>query len=420
MTKLKKILKWGMIGSAAIIAILLVIHTVLAWVAGSRLEQRLAAIREAEDPLTVADLAPEPVPSDENAATYLRRARANLRSFESELEDVYVQERFRKGDLSEDDTATIRSLLEAYPDVIPLIQRAAASGRLAADLDYTLDSTAFMEQIMSDVQDFRAAPRVVWANSLVLVADGQYDLAMERCIELFRLTRLYDEQPTTICYLVSLACRGIAVVMASNVLNRGTISAEMREKLRQELEQHDAMDGFVWSVKSERAFGNTVCREWYDQWSWTPISPYYQKQNHAGYLDRLDHELSLGSASYHQEIGQRLTASEIKQLGWQAVSISSALTASRDAMNRTRAMIRCLSVQNGLHAHIESQGSSDALVLEDAGLPTEVTTDPFTGKPLLVKRTKAGWAIYSVGQNLTDDGGSLEQREDIGLVMDVD
>ncbi len=46
-----------------------------------------------------------------------------------------------------------------------------------------------------------------------------------------------------------------------------------------------------------------------------------------------------------------------------------------------------------------------ALAALDAGLLSPVPDDPFTGAPLIYRRTEAGFALYSVGPDGRDDGG---------------
>ena len=83
-------------------------------------------------------------------------------------------------------------------------------------------------------------------------------------------------------------------------------------------------------------------------------------------------------------------------------------------MERTRALLRCLRVLNALQGRLETTGAETA-ALSELGLPTEITLDPFTGQPLQVKKTDRGWLIYSVGRDLKDDGGSLDDWKDYGV-----
>ena len=83
---------------------------------------------------------------------------------------------------------------------------------------------------------------------------------------------------------------------------------------------------------------------------------------------------------------------------------------------RTRARIRTLRVLNALQTHVSAK-SGETPKLTALGLPAETTTDPFNGEPLHVKRTPRGWLVYSVGRNLQDDGGKIEDpaNGDVGV-----
>ena len=72
-----------------LVVILLLVNAWFVWTTDARLEAQLAAIRQAGDPLTLADLARKPIPPEQNAATYLRRAEADRAAMEKELEPYW-------------------------------------------------------------------------------------------------------------------------------------------------------------------------------------------------------------------------------------------------------------------------------------------------------------------------------------------
>jgi hypothetical protein len=75
--------------------------------------------------------------------------------------------------------------------------------------------------------------------------------------------------------------------------------------------------------------------------------------------------------------------------------------------------MRCLRILNAA-MRLEHQGV-EVTGLQDLKLPEKETIDPFTGKPLLMKKLPEGWVIYSVGKNLKDDGGQVDDLIDFGL-----
>ncbi len=89
-----------------------------------------------------------------------------------------------------------------------------------------------------------------------------------------------------------------------------------------------------------------------------------------------------------------------------------AMQATYDAATRSRALVRSLRVLTALQARAGDKGVPK---LSDLGLPGAATLDPYNGQPLRVKRLAEGWLVYSVGKNLTDDGGKFEDFSDAGL-----
>ncbi len=55
-----------------------------------------------------------------------------------------------------------------------------------------------------------------------------------------------------------------------------------------------------------------------------------------------------------------------------------------------------------LFAYRQARGGFPAKLTD---LPPAQPTDPFLGKPMCYRTTRKAFTVYSVGQNLTDDGG---------------
>ncbi len=68
----------------------------------------------------------------------------------------------------------------------------------------------------------------------------------------------------------------------------------------------------------------------------------------------------------------------------------------------------------------EERTGKDAERLDELALPGEATIDPWTGKPLMLKKTDNGWMIYSVWTNGADDGGIFLEQQDWGISPPAD
>ena len=66
-----------------------------------------------------------------------------------------------------------------------------------------------------------------------------------------------------------------------------------------------------------------------------------------------------------------------------------------------------LRILNALQGYKQRTGK-DVDSIEQLGLPKDATIDPWSGRPLIMKKTDQGWLVYSVGLCGVDNGGKLE------------
>jgi HAMP domain-containing protein len=415
MKRFRKTLKWTGILLGALVAILLIANACFVWITDARLERRLAAIREAGDPLSLAELAREPIPPEKNAATFLRRAEADVEAIDREVGNLRYG--YPEGQGGAKERKIIGDALAAYPRVIPLLQQAAACADYDAQGEYTVPSQEFLGQMLSPIQKSRAVARVLCARAWLLVAEGNRDEAVRTALVSLRLARHFEHNPTLVSLLVAIALRNIAIDDANMALQAGPVSKEVRDALDAELTVQDRMDGYAWAVKSERALGLDTFRTLPGRNFWF-LRRGLWNQWELKYLDLMDAFLALTAdpRPYWQ------SDHSIRQV-WMKISpvdetlnelIFPATQAVHAAVARARARIRSLRVLNALQART-SAGSDAVPKLSDLGLPADATTDPFTGDPLHVKKTPRGWLVYSVGDNLQDDGGKIDGFSDVGI-----
>ena len=75
--------RWKQMAIAAVtvVAIALIANGFMIWRTDARLQKRIDAIRAAGNPASIIDLAPEPIPPNENAAYHLERMAPKLDEF---------------------------------------------------------------------------------------------------------------------------------------------------------------------------------------------------------------------------------------------------------------------------------------------------------------------------------------------------
>ena len=394
------------------IAILLIVNACVVWKTDKRLESRIAAIRAAGEPITLADLAGDPIPADQNAATFLRRAEDDLLAIEVELGPVYTSGAYEQRDLDPAHADAIASALEAYPELIGLLERAAACPDYAPAHDYTLPPEAFLEACLPAISDNRSIYRTLQARLRLQLARGDPEGAMQTSLLMLRLCRHLDREPMIVGSLVGLACRAVAISMVDRVLRAGPVSEEAHRALEEELARYDATEAFRWGLITDRAYGLDSFRMMPTRRRW-PLRAYWN-WNTLAYLDLFDSNLSL--AGPYSEVRSAVEAND-QAAGRAPVMVrlvAPAVAAFREAAERVRAQTRCLRVLNALTGEA-GPDDPEALDISQLGLPADATTDPMSGRPLIVRRLPEGWIVYSVGRDLRDGGGALSDYSDWGL-----
>lgn len=412
MKSFKEFLIWlaTLVGMLALI--LLAINAWYVADSDARLAKRWAQIHAEGQPSELADLASEPIPRELNAATYLGQIQADVTAIEQAVTKLKSL-----GDhpiAAVEEQKAIREALEAHPNVLPLLEQAAAAPGYDPGLDYSLAPDKLTAQLMEQTRSQRAVARVLRAQALLLIAEGKRDEAVHTAVLLLQLARHFDRSPLLVNYLVSAVIRGIAVDTANRALQVGPVTPQTRAALDAQLAVHEPMEGFRPVIAGERVFGRTQIRQMPARNLWLYARAKWNQQELA-YLDVVDRCYAVvpGVTSYKQFTQAVYQARLQAPAGLDQLALPG-LQAAYEAVIRTQAMIRCLRVVNALQAHPEASDGAPPK-LSDLGLPGATTTDSYSGEPLHVKRLPEGWQVYSVGRNLTDEGGKLDDATDVGV-----
>jgi hypothetical protein len=415
------------IGLAILVAVALIINGLLAWRAEWRLSGRLAAIRAAGDPASIAELAPEPIPDDDNAAVILLRIQPRLTQFHNEYSQFhntsFGQEYEKTQDRGEPPTKpqidAIRVILSKYPDVLQALEQAAQRDRYASQLDFSLNHTNFIAAVMNQQSNARAPARLLGWRGEVLLADGQNEQAVECGLLALRLARMHENEPTLVAYLVAIAMRGIATAQLYDALAAGPVSPEMHAALDEELARQDDPLRLVQVLKTERA----VSADWvYGNLSGgyrilAQILGWPMKLFQVGVLDVMNEYVQLAARPWHEvrgKFGLADTPSPATGHGVMADLLMPAVRAVFRAHARSLAVSRALRIHNSMRAFAEKNGR-EATGLDELDLPEQATIDPYSGQPLKLKRSDDGWVIYSVMEDGDDDGGDFKGLKDYGV-----
>ncbi len=383
---------------AMVLAIVLLVgFSIWNWRVGVEIEQQMARIRSEGYPATLAELATPPIAPQENALTFINRALADAIKIENELITI----EFERGQfLSEVDQMRVKAAFDAYPNTLPQLKAAANCKAYRPDADFTKKPMDFLGEELTTIQAARNVARVLQKHIALLISQSKFDEATQEGLVVLQIAEHVTHEPLIISYLVSNAIRGMALSSLAATLQRGDVSIDVRSKLEKELSQYDDNMYFAQAIISERAFGNSMCQEL--PWSWW-------RSIRSGYLTSMQKRIDLARKPYKD-----FHAAQAADNGFSESMVAPALHAAREVAARNQALSRTIRVLNAIQSspNLMAADQIDALQL---GLPADAIMDPFTEQTLVIRKQGSGWLIYSVGFNLKDDGGEIDESKDVGV-----
>jgi len=308
-------------------------------------------------------------------------------------------------------SVALRDALAAHPDVVPLLERAAACPGLDRQWDFNLTSQSFLTSMLTErVSSLRSIWRVLHYQAEVQLADGRRDDALRTCLAMLKLTRLLHHEPCIVNFLVGMAVRWESIRVTNRVLTSGPISPELHAELEAELARQDLAAAYRESLRSERALGSDCFRDLGVPYHFQPLF----KNDHCDYLDLIAFAIATADRPLDDGHVRDEFARVSREAGMLTRLFAPAVDGARESRFRNETFLHALRVLNAIQAR-EQAGDASEPQLDKLGLPVEATLDPVNGEPLRLKKTPQGWLIYGVGANLTDDGGQLEDLLDVGV-----
>jgi hypothetical protein len=413
------------IGVAILLGGALIVNGFFSWRTEARFRRIIRDIRAAGDPASIADLKPAPIPDEVNAAAAIDKLAPRLEEFANEQGRFYKTDLGKAyGDLKEgeqptaEQIAAMRTILDKYADLEQMIVAAAAMPQFASTADFSLGFHDYLEAQIDRVSRIRTIARYIHWRTQMLVAEGRREEALDLGLKLLRLSELNESEPTMMSFLVTIVVRNIALQNIFEALSAGPVSEETHQHIDEALGRiAQGRPDLDYVLRTERAVSSTSMDQ-VGEMIPSPISSvlgWSVKRHFIDAVESYEPLFEVAGLPWY-ELKPMFAAGELtarSEGGVLAELLLPSLQASFKAASRDAAMIRALRVYNALL--MAEQAGHEPQGLDGLDLPAEETVDPFTGQPLIVKRTDRGWVVYSVGLNEVDDGGEFEKGEDSGF-----
>jgi hypothetical protein len=383
--------------------------------------------------MTPEEIIPKEVPASENAAPLYTSAFALLKSESIEGKDLsyFVADAGRDYAMdpdSDDKRLAFEQALsnETFVQAFDLIQQATARSRCNFDLPY--DQGALM--LVPHVNGMLTIARILSPKILLETRRGAAQNAWQSVELALRMANALRDEPVLVSAMVRIALYQMALASVRTAAESFPPDDEIAARLAPLIAAADDLQPVLLAYNGEHLFfgewlfdqnnaqrliqdamdvGGPGLEPRYLAWllSYRPA----RQAEHAAYLRVLkqstdDLSLPLSKAPCTPEPERTM---QDRWYGGVLHSFAPAFSRVRVTTAKLQANARVTQTGLALHRHKAAHGAYPATLAEvDPQFLAETLLDPFTGQPLVYRTDGDGFILYSLGENLADDGGAEE------------
>lgn len=394
----------------------------LIWFAVERhgLNAALADLRAKGKPTSFAELAPPPIPDEENAVPVYSLAYTRYEGLPDETRSTLEHLIRKRSPLTEEEVNQARVLLDSCADVFALIHQGDQKPSFRLTVNYAaLDPDQWT---LPEVGDLRRLADLLRLSAKIEFACGRYDQAPEHIDRLLHISHGLYRAPILIVTLTAISTEGAALNTLETFLDRSDAEETVLRSLLQSLPDPEDRTPIIRVLSGERALGLSVLR--FARTAKTRASssrssiprrpsilaePFFAHEELI-FLQGMDALISLArqptADSPHglEDWDKEFLENRYSLLAKVLLSSNSRASVAQDNALARRGLAR-LAVTLRLY-RMESGHYPDSLSQLVPDFLDKLLSDPFSRKDFVYRKEGQGFVLYSVGDDLTDDGGA--------------
>ncbi len=301
---------------------------------------------------------------------------------------------------------------------------------------------SLMSILLPHLQHMRNLGRLLAIHGKYLESKGEYRAALDDYLLMAKMGYHVSREPILISGLVGIAVDAMSAAAIEKCLLRNRLDQDTLDYLRRKLSSVGrSWENYEISMSGERAFGLTMV----DDLCRRPE----EFRGLVGELKGFPNATQIVGLGGANSLGLRAILKSDFRRYWNAVDewnelpdhlafqpendldedkivselppwslgkmLLPALSHARLSFVRMKATKAILATQVGLEIYRNKNRRYPQTLGQLKGILDEIPIDPFTNEPLKYRRTKDGYVVYSVNDNLVDDGGDIRAGgEDIG------
>jgi len=425
------VLKWAGI----VVLAMGVLYAVLLGFANRSLRRAYATLEAGGRPMKAQQIILADIPNSDNAALIYKAVVLQLKAEEAgeqdlfeELGDLASRIRAEKPDAEAEEQFRAICQRKVVQDAIAMLRRGASKAGCRYDLDYSKGARILLPHIA----DLRTLSRILCAKARMEVAQGRGEEAWGDVITSLRLANALHSEPLLISQLVRIAQFSLAADTIPSVAAIAAPDQQQCDAIAELLLSFEDTAPLVAAMDGERLL--------LGEWAFNlprselrktvvlvnggakhvialgTIFPPLLHRDHAAYLTVM-HAYATNATGRYSSSDVALGDELLNEVPRYCILTRMLVPALSAAKGRYVSMIAQARVTRAGLAVMQHVTNENAYPANLEALRTGNLVDPFTGGALAYKTTPSGFVVYSVGENLTDDGGTTaKDRRDGDIV----
>jgi len=289
---------------------------------------------------------------------------------------------------------------------------------------YPIDLSAGFATLMPNLGEIRNAVRLLGLDAILHAENGDGRSATRSTISAFGIARSLAREPVTISQLARAGCQSSAISAVEQLINRTELSDEQLLELIESVRESERISDISCAFVGERCMGISFFRVPESAGPdviggsgplFRSVLALYKGVGLADadaviYLDLLDGYLKAAQLPLHERL-EAVNAVDAKLQSTSKVhvmlhSIMPALSRIATIETRAIARLRASGVALAIQRYRLAGGALPGKLADL--VPTYLQTvpkDPFDGDDLRYRKLDTGFVVYSIGEDLSDDGG---------------
>lgn len=389
------------------------------------IEKELASIKARGEPVSLEELAPSLIPDEENAAFIYKEVFEKIGKVPAELRDLLSK---YPAELTWEEKISLKTFLDERSEAFSLLEKALTYEKCHFPIDYS--ESPIPE--LSHLDHIRNCGRFLALQSLWEISAGNTDNATNNSLKIMELSKTISEEPFIISQLVNIAIGGVAVNSLEKILSEGSISPETLERIINALKNYEIniRGGVKLGLIGERcifigAFENPD-NFWFGEVNSDVNREKIKRFLKSGFFknDELYGIKMYGKLISFCELPVPQAITESKKLReeaednlefkpWKLKDLNILSRIMLPVMDRIflqwaryTAKLRQAIIVCALEFYQMKYGIYPEHIFD---IPSDIVSvlpkDPFTGEDFIYRRENNSFILYSVGENLKDDGG---------------